>query len=124
MHVPPVALLIVAILLGAARAQDADTDGDSLPRPIIAQLYAEPESFMGRPLAVYGLVVEASANGTVFMLQDVSQHPLKVVGKPALTAAAGDQVTIVGILQRDVGGPYLAASLIIPTRVLGGGGCC
>jgi hypothetical protein len=124
MRISSAAVLIVAALLGSIQARLTDADDGPMLRPIIAQLYAEPESFLGRPLAVYGLVIEANAGGTVFMLQDVSQHPLRVVGKPSLIATAGDQVTIVGTLQRDGGGPYLAASLIIPTRVLGGGGCC
>lgn len=123
MRTPSAAILAIVAFLGAMQVESANADDDHLLRPIIAQLYAEPESFMGRSLAIYGLVIEASAGGTVFTLQDVSQRPLKVVGKAALTPAAGDQITIVGTLQSDADGPYLAANLIIPTRVLGGGYC-
>jgi hypothetical protein len=87
-------------------------------------LVAEPETFAGKAITVYGLVVESRASGREFMLQDVSQHPLKVVGSDKLVAAVGDQLTVVGIFRWDGQSPSITARLLIPTRVLGGGGCC
>jgi hypothetical protein len=95
-----------------------------LPTPIIAQLLAEPELFAQRLVVVYGLVVEATETGTEFMLQDVSQRPLKVIGNNALKAVAGAELTVIGTFHPDEGEPYLVAITIMPTRVLGGGGCC
>lgn len=88
-------------------------------KPIIAQLYANPESFLGRRIEIYGLVVENSG-GDSFMLQDVSQRPLKVRG----SAKAGDQVTVVGTLRFEAGSIFVAAEALRETKVLGGGGCC
>ena len=68
-------------------------------------------------------MIESDASGAVFMLQDVSLRPLKVVGSEHL-ASVGDQVTVIGTFQADHDPPYLAASALIPTRVLAGGGCC
>lgn len=118
------AALATAVLVGMANAQHAKGADEEVLTPIIAQLHAEPEAYTGRPISIYGLVVDAAAGGTVFMLQDVSQHPFRIVGSAMMKASAGDQLTIVGMLRRDADGPYLAATLIIPTRVLGGGGCC
>jgi hypothetical protein len=122
-----VAVLIVVTLFAlagdAAQSDGADVREHAL-RPIIAQLYAAPRDFSGRRVAIYGLVVESAPSGTEFMLQDVSQHPLKIVGQAGLTAAVGDQVMVVGIFHDDPRAPYLAAAALIPTRVLAGGGCC
>jgi hypothetical protein len=117
-------LATAGVLASTALAQEITGVREKIPAPIIAQLYAEPAVYESRPVSVYGLVIEASSDGTVFMLQDVSQRPLKIVSGPTMKAAAGDQVTIVGTLRRDADGPYLAATLIVPTRVLAGGGCC
>jgi hypothetical protein len=124
MRMAAAAILTTGVLVGAMLAQQAHRAGEEVMTPIIAQLYAEPERYAGRPISIYGLVIEATSEGTVFMLQDVSQHPLKIVGGAMMKAAAGDQVTIVGTLRRDADGPYLAATSIIPTRVTAGGGCC
>jgi hypothetical protein len=93
-------------------------------KPIIAELYATPQDFAGRVVAVYGVVVESSPTGAEFLLQDVSQRPLKVIGSARLTATVGDQVTIIGRFNSDSRSPYLTALVLAPTRVLGGGGCC
>jgi hypothetical protein len=118
-------ILATTMLVVGANAQDGASDvRDGIPAPIIAQIYAEPEVYERRRVSIYGLVVDATSDGTIFMLQDVSQRPLRVVGGPMMKASAGDQVTIVGTLRIDAEGPYLAATLIVPTQVLAGGGCC
>ena len=73
-------------------------------------------------MVIYGLVVEASDSS--FMLQDVSQHPLKIVGDDKIKAAVGDQVIVVGIFHPGPVAPYIAARSLIATQVLAGGGCC
>lgn len=95
-----------------------------LSRPIIAELFAKPKAFAGRRIAIYGLVIESNPTGTEFLLQDVSQRPLKIVGGKRLKAGAGDQLTVIGTFHASARSPYVAAELLIPTRVIGGGGCC
>jgi hypothetical protein len=112
------------MLIAAAQAQQAAGADETVMTPIIAQLYADPEVYAGRSISIYGLVIEATSEGWVFMLQDVSFRPLKIVGGALARAAPGDQVTVVGRLRQDAGEPYLAATLVIPTRVTAGGGCC
>ncbi len=90
-----------------------------IEKPIIAQLYADPSSFSGRTVEIYGLVVESNRTNE-FFLQDVSQRPLRVLG----TAAVGDQVTVVGRFHASSQSIHLAAEKLIPTKVTGGGGCC
>jgi hypothetical protein len=114
---------MVLLMLGIWGGVAAGPDQKSLT-PIIAQLVAEPEAFAGKAVTIYGLVIESRPSGQEFMVQDVSQHPLKVVGSDKLMAAVGDQLTVVGIFQWDGKSPSIAANLLIPTRVLGGGGCC
>jgi|SoiMetStandDraft_2_1073263.scaffolds.fasta_scaffold174691_2 hypothetical protein len=114
---------VVLLTLGIVGPAAARSDQKPLT-PIIAQLVAEPEVFAGRVVTIYGLVVESRASGKEFMVQDVSQHPLKVIGSKMLVAAVGDQLTVVGTFMWDGKSPYIAATLLIPTRVLGGGGCC
>jgi hypothetical protein len=118
------AAMAMTLLFGMVNAQSVRSADEEILTPIIAQLYAEPAVYAGRPISIYGLVIEAAAGGTVFMLQDVSQHPLRIVGNALMKAAPGDQLTIVGTLRRDAGGLYVAATLTIPTRIVGGGGCC
>ena len=118
-------LVVINLFLGnmVANAQ-SDERIAKLPRPIIAELFAKPKDFAGRRIAIYGLVVESNPAGTEFLLQDVSQRPLKIVGGKKLKASAGDQLTVVGIFHLHVRSPYLVAKLLIPTVVIGGGGCC
>ena len=118
-------LVTLSALLGSllADAQAAESVTKP-PRPIIAELFAKPKAFAGRRIAIYGLVIESNPTGTEFLLQDVSQRPLKVIGGERLKAAAGDQLTVVGTFHANARSPYLAAKLLIPTRVIGGGGCC
>ncbi len=118
-------LVTFSVILGSmpANAQVADRVA-KLPRPIIAELFAKPMAFSGRRIAIYGLVIESNPTGTEFLLQDVSQRPLKIIGGRRLKATAGDQLTVVGIFHRHASSPFLVAKELIPTVVIGGGGCC
>jgi len=118
-------LVTLSALLGSLLANAQAAESVTKPaRPIIAELFAKPKAFAGRRIAIYGLVIESNPTGTEFLLQDVSQRPLKVIGGERLKAAAGDQLTVVGTFHANARSPYLAAKLLIPTRVIGGGGCC
>ena len=117
------ALAALIVALGLVEEPAAEQARKPLA-PIIAQLVAEPEKYADKLLMIYGLVVESRSAGKVFMLQDVSQRPLKVVGRGRLKAAVGDQVTVIGRLKVNRGEPYVAAKTLIPTRVVAGGGCC
>jgi hypothetical protein len=77
----------------------------------------------GRQVMIYGLVIESVSNST-FLLQDVSQRPLKILGSEALKATVGDQLIVVGSFHSNSDGPYLSATALIPTQVVAGGGCC
>ena len=114
---------VILLMLGIVGGVSAGPDEKPLT-PIIAQLVAEPEAFAGKAVTIYGLVIESRPSRKEFMLQDVSQHPLKIVGSEKLMAAVGDQLTVIGIFKWDGKSPYIAANLLIPTRVFGGGGCC
>ena len=94
-------------------------DHGAIDRPIIAQLFANPEQFAGRKIEIYGLVVESNIRNE-FFLQDVSQRSLRVLG----AAAVGDQLTVIGKINLSAQSLYLTAEQIIPTKVTGGGGCC
>ncbi len=118
-------LVILSVLLGSVFANtQAAEHVTKLSRPIIAELFAKPKAFAGRRVEIYGLVIESNITGTEFLLQDVSQRPLKIIGGKKLKAAAGDQLTVVGTIRGHAGVPYLVAKRLIPTVVLGGGGCC
>jgi hypothetical protein len=92
---------------------------ERLEKPIIAEIFAEPNRFSGRTIEVYGLVVQSDAKSE-FLLQDVSQRPLRVMGK----AAVGDQVTVIGKFHAASPAGFLAAEKLLATKVVGGGGCC
>ena len=118
-------LVTLSVLLGSvpANAQAAERV-TKISRPIIAELFAKPKAYAGRRVEIYGLVIESNLTGTEFLLQDVSQRPLKIIGTKRLKAAAGDQLTVIGTIRRHAGFPYLVAKQLIPTVVIGGGGCC
>jgi hypothetical protein len=92
--------------------------------PIIAELFAAPAAFSGKPIEIYGLVIKSERSGTRFMLQDVSEHPLTIIGNRKLRAKAGDQLIVRGMLHVNGKDIYFVADSLIPTKVLGGGGCC
>jgi|TARA_B100000315_G_scaffold117292_1_gene107531 hypothetical protein len=113
--------LVLALLTGlgpmVARAQD--------DRPIIAHLYDDPKGYSGRSLTIYGLVIEATKIGNEFILQDVSQMPLRIVRKDFIfPAVVGDQMLLQGVFFANNGDPYFEARKITYTKVVGGGGCC
>jgi hypothetical protein len=117
--------LLLALLFAGAGAlifalRETPTSADrTVVRPIIAQLFANPEAFAGKKVEVYGLVIESDAK-TEFLLQDVSQRPLRVLGN----ASVGDQVTVLGTVQTGAMTIHLSAESLKSTKVLGGGGCC
>lgn len=126
MRCAALSLFVLAILFDAERASLSAVEAERarLPQPIIAQLFDDPSAFSGRRISIYGLVVKSRRSGREFMLQDVSQRPLKVVGSGQLKAAVGDQLTVIGVFRVGRRSPYLAAESLIQTRVIGGGGCC
>lgn len=91
-------------------------------KPIIANVIADPQSFDGKRIVIYGVVIEASDRGTVFLLQDVSQMPLKIVGADGLTASVGDQFLVYGVFHNG-NEPYIQADSLIPTELLDSCGC-
>lgn len=95
----------------------------NLKRPIIAELMREPQIYTGQEVVIYGLVIR-SVSDSVFFLQDVSQMPLKIVGGRGIKAKIGDQIMIGGVFKMGKEGPVFFADKLLPTRVLGGGGCC
>jgi hypothetical protein len=117
--------LLLAVLFAAAGAlvfvfHEPPTPSEAaVARPIIAQLFANPETFAGKKVEVYGLVIQSDSR-TEFLLQDVSQRPIRVLGN----ASVGDQVTVLGTVQTGGMAIYLSAESLKSTKVLGGGGCC
>ena len=114
--------LITLVAASMSRAQIAHSP-QAEDYPIIAELYSDPARYSGRSVIIYGLVVE-SVSDSVFMLQDVSQHPLKVIGNDKLKATVGDQLIVLGLFHAASDGPYISAKSLIPTQVVAGGGCC
>lgn len=117
--------IVFALLLGAGSAADAQLlNGPTADAyPIIAQLYGDPDHYAGHTVMIYGLVVAEQSSST-FMLQDVSDHALKIVGNAKLKAAIGDQLIVVGVFHNASTGPFVVATSLIHAQVLGGGGCC
>ena len=113
----------LALAPGSASAQAAQRDRTERT-PIIAELLAQPSAFAGKSITIYGLVIEANRSHTRFMLQDVSQQPLAIIGNERLKAKVGDQLIVTGTV-RIVGKEiHVIARSLVATRVLGGGGCC
>ncbi|HTZ35193.1 MAG TPA: hypothetical protein VMB84_04150 [Stellaceae bacterium] len=117
-------VVALAVLATTSAASPAAESARRLPTPIIAELYATPAAFVGKSVRIYGLVIDADPSRGEFVLQDVSQHPLRIVGNRKLKAAPGDQLIVIGRLRMAGNQPYLAAQAVLPTQVLGGGGCC
>ena len=122
--------MAAAVLAGILAAfslamHEAIASGDAPPeRPIIAELFWNAEGFHGRQVVVYGLVIETADAGRAFMLQDVSQMPLRVEITDGTTVWNGEQLLVEGLVVQSDGEPTLKATRIVPTKVLGGGGCC
>lgn len=117
-------LLGGTVALGPAEHETIAADLAPPERPIIAELLWDAEKFHGRQVVVYGLVIETADTGRVFMLQDVSQMPLRVEVTDGTTVWNGDQLLVEGLVVPSDGEPTLRATRIVPTKVLGGGGCC
>ncbi len=117
--------VIVAVALFLAPNLMGDwTAAAEADKPIISLLFGDAEAYDGRSVVVYGLVIETVGMGKVFMLQDVSQMPLRIIRADGLPTMVGDQMLVHGVFMRNGGDPYLEASKITATTVLGGGGCC
>jgi hypothetical protein len=125
MRLPPPLLLALlaaaAVVFSGAAWGGASEERD---KPIIAQLMHDAGSYDGAAVTIYGLVIEARDGGRAFLLQDVSQMPLRVHGREGIRVKVGDQLLITGIFHANEGDPYLEGRLFVPTKVLGGGGCC
>ena len=115
------AVASIAVLTGTSAS--GRVVRDDLSRPIIAQLLSDPHAYAHKTVTIYGLVIERESP-SVFLLQDVSQRPLRVIGSHGIKANVGDQIIVRGVLSKDHRGYYFAARSLTPTRVLGGGGCC
>jgi hypothetical protein len=118
---PLLAVLAAAVVLSGGAGDGRSEERD---KPIIAQLMYDAGSYDGAAITIYGLVVEARDGGRAFLLQDVSQIPLRVHGREDTRVRVGDQLLITGIFHANEGNPYLEGRLLVHTKVLGGGGCC
>jgi hypothetical protein len=116
---------VAAVLVAIALCNGCVAPGIPEPeKPIIANLYADAAKYDGQQVTIYGLVIEAEKNGRQFMLQDVSQMPLKILKPDGLPVVVGDQILIEGVFRASRGDPYIEARQVTYTKVLGGGGCC
>jgi hypothetical protein len=117
-------MVVMLILALHSRLSAQMADGHQADEyPIIAQLYADPARYASRSVIVYGVVIEAGP-GATFILQDVSQRPLKIVADQKASPAVGDQLMVLGFFHADANAPFLSAKALIPTQVVAGGGCC
>ena len=114
------AAAVLAALAGCAWGDEATPT----PTPIIAELVGAPDNFIGRRILVYGLVVESPEAGSRFLLQDVSQVPLRIVGPEGSRIPRGSQLMVLGKLRRNGGELEIAAERLTPAQVVAGGGCC
>lgn len=117
-------VIVAVALLLAPNPMGNRTAAAEENKPIIAHLVGDAEAYDGRSVVIYGLVIETVGMGRVFMLQDVSQIPLRIIRTDGLPTMVGDQVLVHGVFVRNGDDPYLEASKITATTVLGGGGCC
>jgi hypothetical protein len=125
MRFAPSSLLALAVAAAVVFGGTVRSGGsEERDKPIIAQLMNDAASYDGAAVTIYGLVIEASDGGRAFLLQDVSQMPLRVHGREDIRVKVGDQLLITGIFHAKEGDPYLEGRLLVPTIVLGGGGCC
>lgn len=117
-------VIVAVALLLAPNPMGERTAAAEENKPIIAHLVGDAEAYDGKSVVIYGLVIETVGMGKVFMLQDVSQIPLRIIRTDGLPTMVGDQILVHGVFMRNGGDPYLEASKITATTVLGGGGCC
>jgi hypothetical protein len=124
MRVVVVAMALLSVLAPQSSSSAQTTNGPPADEyPIIAELYDNPARYAGRSVMIYGLVIEAGP-GSTFLLQDVSQHPLRVIVGEKVKAAVGDQLLVFGFFHAEGKEPYFSAKALIPTQVVAGGGCC
>lgn len=91
--------------------------------PIVAELYGNPSAFNGRIITIYGLVTESARSSGYFLLQDVSEHPIRITaGQPV--PPKGDQIQVTGTVHVRQGTIWIEARKIIHVQVVHGGGCC
>src|SRR5918996_3255842 len=98
-------LRLALITVAAIAFTGAALGGGSQERekPIIAQLMHDARSYDGAAITIYGLVIEARAGGRTFLLQDVSQVPLRVHGRGGIRVKVGDQLLISGTFHANNG---------------------
>jgi hypothetical protein len=116
--------MMLVILLTAHTCLVAGRSYGETDKPIIAHLLASPSAYKGRIITIYGLVIETEQAGRVFMLQDVSQIPLKIVRADGKGTALYDQVLVNGVFEIGPHGPRFNALKVEKAKVLAGGGCC
>lgn len=118
------AVTLIAVGLASAADGDAGTAQGARETPIVAELLSQPERFLGRPVAIYGLAVEVLDGGRRFILQDVSQMPLSVVAPAGDRVVLGSQLMVHGIVRRVNGRLEVAARDLFAVQIVAGGGCC
>lgn len=109
---------------GATMAADGQSGAKALDRPIAADVFANPPGFVGKQVAIYGLVMKEIDNRSEFWLQDVSEMPIVVILPPGRRLHKGDQVLVRGKVLIQAGAPVIRATTIEFTKVLGGGCGC
>ena len=117
-------VLLMAVLTCVGTAPGGARGEEQPRRPIAAALFAEPASYAGVRIQIYGLVISSDLKSRSFELQDVSQMPLTVDGRSLPPIKTGDQVEIEGVLQVAGKSIVLKGERIQNVRVTGGGGCC
>ncbi len=113
--------VFVAVVVSAGTAWAGGSEVRD--KPIIADLMHDTRSYDGKAITVYGLVIGARKGGREFFIQDVSQMPLRVVGRRDVTAQVGDELLLIGTFHASQGDPFLEARSHLHTKVVGGG-CC
>jgi len=118
------ACTVLAVTLWLGLAVPVAAAENKPDKPIVAQLIADAGGYNGRSVTIYGLVIKVTGAGQEFLLQDVSQMPLKIMRTDGMPTSVNDQVLVEGVFFANRGDPYLKARKITYTQVLGGGGCC
>ena len=109
---------------GGPMAADGQSGVKDPDRPIAADVFANPRGFVGKQVAIYGLVIKETDNRSGFWLQDVSERPILVTIPPGRRLHKDDQVLVRGKVVMRAGVPVIRATSIEFTKVLGGGCGC
>lgn len=118
-------VILYSLLFGIMPSFVASATSENVadPTPIVAELYGNPSAFDGRVITIYGLVTDSARSSGYFLLQDVSEHPIRItVGQPV--PAKGDQIQVTGTVHVRRGNIWIEARKIIHVQVVHGGGCC